>query len=320
MKIPQSVRALYQELFPRYECLKVEVGKVISGNKEPRWHYEGRVKGEESFALKLETGRVRNPQMPEDFFACTLVVENYGKIAEAEAFILKHFALEQRRPKVPAETHLEPHSFDFDDLRLYVKWVDDPAQKATGLKDLLFEVQVKTFLQHAWGIATHDFVYKSDDVDWSMSRIAYQVKAMLENAEVSIGEAKHLTGSTMLKKVDRKSSSLRSTIEQIRKRWEKERLPEDLRRLAQTLEDLMYRLNVDFDDFWKAIDEASDAGEGAKTLDLSPYAAIVASLLRTRGADLFKPLSHPRSKDVFVPVEVVLPLLAPAISAKIIRA
>ncbi len=278
------------------------------------------MKSEESFALKLETGRAKDPSMLEDFFACTLVVENRARIPEAEKLVVELFSLEQRRPKDPEFTHLEPFSFDFDDLRLYVKWKDVLAQKPTGLDGLVFEVQIKTFLQHAWGIATHNFIYKSDDVDWASSRIAFQVKAMLEHAELSIGEAKRLTASAMLNKTDSKCADLRRMIEELRKRWDVTQLPQDLRRLAQNVDELIWILKLDFSELWKTVDEATAAGEGAKTLNLSPYGSIMAALIRKHGSELFKSLAHPKSRaSLFVAGEIDLPTLPTGAEAKVIR-
>ena len=320
MKVPQSVRVLYEDLQPMYARLKTEVDAIILGQKESRWHFESRVKTEESFALKLETGRVRDPRAPEDFFACTVVVENHARIPVAEKFICDRFKLETRRPRDAQQTHLAPSSFEFDDLRLYVKWRDDPAQRPTGFDGVVFEVQIKTFLQHAWGIATHDFVYKSDDADWSSSRIAYQVKAMLENAELSIGAAQKLTSSAMLNRSDQHSTDLRATIGEIRKRWESAQLPTDLLRLATTISDAAKWLSIPLNQIWVAVDAASAVGEGAKTLNLSPYAAIIASLIRQRGARAFENLADPRCPGaIFVPLEIDLPAIAAAGMAKVIR-
>jgi hypothetical protein len=320
VKISRSVRELYENLKPKYEELKKLVDALVSSKKERRWHYESRTKEEQSFALKLETGRERNLDKPEDFFACTLVVENHSRIADAEKFVLDLFDLQQRRPKDPAKTHLAPHSFDFDDLRLYVAWKDDPASRPTGFNGVAFEVQIKTFLQHAWGIATHDFIYKSDDVDWPASRIAYQVKAMLENAELSIGEAKNLTASAMMARTDGESAELQQVIAGVKERWSPAALPNDLRRLAKIIIELRRTLRVKWVDLWAALDEATGRGEGAKTLNLSPYGALVEALISKYDVDLFEPLGHPKNRQyLFIPTEIAIPNLPNNISRFVIR-
>jgi hypothetical protein len=320
MKIPQSVRVLYEELKPRYEGLKAAVDRLVGMKKEARWHYESRVKGDESFALKMETGRIKDPMAPEDLFACTLVVENHSRIGSAEQLVTELFTLRTRRPKDSKKTHLAPYSFEFDDLRLFVEWRDDPSTPSSGLDGLLFEVQIRTFLQHAWVIATHDFVYKSDDVDWPSCRIAFQVKAMLENAELSIGEAQKLTTSAILDRIDYDSTDLRGVIQKIRERWAADRLPRDLRRLAQTICDLSKTLRIGIEDVWAAVDDATSIGAGANTLDLSPYAATLAALIAKKGSGLFEQLRHPRCKScVFVPAEVELPELDADATAHIVR-
>ena len=241
-------------------------------------------------------------------------------MGEAEQLVCETFELKQRRPPTGAKTLLSPWSFDFDDLRLYVAWRDDPSQRPTGLSGLVFEVQVKTFLQHAWGIATHDFIYKADDVNWSGARIAYQVKAMLENAELSISEAKKLAASAMLNREDKLHESLRTTIAALRQRWDGERLPSDLRRLAQTVEETAALLRIEMDEVWATLDRATESGTGTKTLDLSPYGAILAALVAERGARLFDPLAKVKGKKtVFVPFEIELPQLAAEIDGRLVR-
>ena len=319
MKIPKSVRDLYRDIQPKYLNLKEHVDALVGSRKERRWHYESRVKEEESFALKLETGRVKDVEAPEDLFGCTLVVENTAKIEMAENLVLELFTKDYRRPKDPKLTHLDPMNFDFDDLRLYVRWKDDPKARPTGLDGSLFEVQIKTFLQHAWGIATHDFIYKSEAVEWSTSRIAFQVRAMLENAELTISEAKNLTGSAVLDRCNYHLRDCQKAVDDLKKRWTTEHLPTDLRRLADNVLSLSYKLDIAMDAIWKAVDEATVAGEGALTLNLSPYATILSALVRKMGADAFSPLGNSRSKDVFVPREVSLPDLSERIKQKIIQ-
>jgi hypothetical protein len=271
--------------------------------------------------MKLETGRVLDAAAPEDLFACTLVVENPQRIPVAEALATSLFELHARRPADPTRTHLLPHSFEFDDLRLYVKWRDDPQARPSGLSGLLFEVQVKTFLQHAWSIATHDSLYKAGTVDWAASRIAFQVKAMLENAELAIGAASDLGASFALARSDDRSSAIRDAIAAVETRWSSEHLPRDRRTLAENILTLARALRLETEAVWVALDDATAAGDGALALNLSPFAATLDALIRKHGAGLFNPLLKTRDRGhIFVPRELELPLdLAPEILARIVR-
>ena len=319
MKVPGSVRALFEKLSPKYLALMDRVDALVQSKKERRWHYESRLKTEQSFALKLETGRELRPEEPEDFFACTLVVENQTRVEDAERFASNLFSVVSRRPSQRDITPLAPFSFDFDDLRLYVSWKDEPAQKPTGLAGLKFEFQIKTFLQHAWSVATHDLVYKTDDVNWATSRIAYQAKAALENAELSIAEARLLTEAAMLKKSDRASVQLRSVIEELRRRWSLEQLPKDLRRLAQNVNEVARHLRLSLDEVWNCVDAATAAGAGTHTLNLSPHGTIIAALLQQRGSDAFRQLESSKKGHLFVPLEIELPALPKNVADRIVR-
>lgn len=321
MKISQSVRNRYDEIHGDYCKLRTHVDARIGAIKSKRWHYESRIKDLESYALKLETGREKNPGKPEDMFGCTIVVENHSRIDEAARELGNLFKEAYRRPANSKRTSLSPHSFSFEDLRLYMRVIDDEALPPTGLDSLVFEIQIKTFLQHAWGIATHDLVYKSDEISWATSRVAFQVKAMLENAELSISEAKRLTASTMLDRCSEETIKTSEIIAEIKTRWsDPVSLPKDLIRLADNILHLGRALRLDISAVWKALDAATSNGRGAKVLNLSPYGAILESLLQAHGASLFAPLAHPKnSQYVFVPLEVELPGLHANIERWIIK-
>jgi ppGpp synthetase/RelA/SpoT-type nucleotidyltranferase len=321
MKIPASIRKTHEQIRPAYEQLQAKVDKLIRASISKRWHYESRVKELESYALKLETSREKHPARPEDMLGCTVVVENHSRIADATAMVVELFKLEYRRPEAPDFTFNRSDSFAFDDLRLYVSWHDDPTLPATGLEGLLFEVQVKTFLQHAWGIATHDLIYKSDEVSWGSSRVAYQVKAMLENAELSITEAKRLTSCALLDRADKRTKRVQETMEALKQRWSQPgTLPKNLQGLANNVINISETLRIPLDKLWTAVDVATANGGGASLLNLSPYAAILDSLLKQRGPSLLDSLGHKNNERyLFVPDEVPLPQLNPAVSSWIIK-
>lgn len=179
---------------------------------------------------------------------------------------------------------------------------------------MLFEIQVKTFLQHAWGIATHDLIYKTNEANWGSCRVAYQVKAMLENAEISISEAKKLTSCSILDRTDDRTATVAQTIADIKGRWtDPAILPANIHGLANNILDLARNLRLTAAEVWAALDAASAKGKGANLLDLCPYAAILDALIAERGDKLFKSLAHEKNtRFVFVPDEVDLPTLPPS--------
>ncbi|MEN6292365.1 MAG: hypothetical protein ABFD07_10195 [Methanobacterium sp.] len=281
MKVPHSIKQLYDDQVEIYNRLKEKFDARITNLKDSKWHYESRVKTLESYALKLETGRF-DPRNLEDFFACTLVVENFTSVKKAEQFIEKEFSRQYRRPKRDNFTHKKSDSFPFDDLRLYATWKDDSFLPPTTLENILFEVQIKTFLQHAWGIATHDFVYKNDSMNWGKERIAYQIKAMLEHAELSILEADKIAESSVLNKTNGEMNNLSKLIEFLKYFWSDQDLPSDIVRLSKSINLLIYKIGIDIETLKSIILEETNKGKGAKLERLSPYGIILQSLFNCR--------------------------------------
>lgn len=309
MKIPGSVRDLYRERVELYRELARFVDDRVRAKKEPRWHYESRVKSEESFAQKLETGRAKDPKSLEDFFACTLVVENTAALRRAEEQVRREFDVVERRPADDAVTH-RPENFRFDYLRLYVRVPRDEALPPREFDGVAFEVQIKTFLQHAWSIATHDLVYKSDVVSWPRSRIAFQLKAMLEHAETSIAAAEFDEVLALLPKSDARTSRIVTILDGIRSRWPSERLPADCVRLAENVEQLLHSCSLSEEEFFALLDVETESGQGTQTLNLSPFGVCVQTVLKTRSKQLQRALKRDPSKGgfhLFLPPEVPVP-------------
>lgn len=278
MKIVESVRNIYDDSFPLYEELKNNVDNFFINNKKGRWHYESRVKGKESFALKSETSRVKIISRMEDFFAATLVVENHASIQDALDLIEKKFKINYKRPKDPVFTHKSPDSFVFDDIRLYVSLPSVSNRRPKSFNDIVFEIQVKTFLQHAWSIATHDMVYKGDRLSWSESRIAFQVKAMLEHAELSIAESSSLSSSQIVGKNNKDVQVTSEVANFFRDRWRKEQLPSDVVRLASNITELLKRLRLSINDL-KEIAENSEYIGKSPSINITPYQSVVLTLI-----------------------------------------
>ena len=307
MKISKSLRDIHANQKERYGLLQQRVDHVMGLKKDRRWHYESRVKKLESFALKVETGRTRPAKM-EDFFACTLVVENLGSMAKAEQLVRRRFKFYERRPKVDTFTLKPSDSFRFDDTRLYVRWKDGLASRPTGLGELLFEVQIKTFLAHAWSVATHDLIYKTDEKSWAKERIAFQVKAMLEHAEISILEAQKLAASTSLNKTDDLSRRISWIIEMVNSLWPSIALPYDKKRLAENINNLVESVGINLERLQELILRETHLGKGTKILNLSPYCTIVQSLVNQEPAKVLKYITGPRREfKVYVSCDLEIP-------------
>lgn len=306
MKVPGSVRDAYAWCSERSEGLQARVDALVLGRKRPRWHYESRLKELVSFAQKVETGRVADPLALEDFFACTLVVENHRMVAEARRLVESIFDVREVRPPQPGRTSKQPSDFPFDDLRMYVRWRADPSEPPVPFSDLTFEVQVKTFLQHAWAIATHDLVYKTDRASWPLQRVAYQIKAMLEHAEVSILRAEDLAETEILNLQNKEHEHLEQIIEFLERHWDAASLPPNRVLLARTIASLLARLGVDVEALEATLSAETALGRGASTLNLSPYGILVQSLLNQR-PDAFDRLTgtgKPAAFRIFLPREI----------------
>lgn len=300
MKVVESVRSVYEDCLPSYSELKAYVDDYFQAVKQPRWHYESRLKELTSFALKAETGRVQKISSLEDFFAATLVVENSASIDAAIALVERRFDVVRRRPSDPLETHKEPSSFVFDDCRLYLRLPEDSNRRPRGFEGLVFELQLKTFLQHAWAIATHDLTYKGDQSRWATSRIAFQVKAMLEHAELSIAESAVLADSGLLNKTNPKARKSAELIAFFRGVWPEDQLPPDLIRLANNVSDLLSLVGWSVQDLQDQARASSYIGDSPK-VNISPYAAIL--LMVIENADNLRRQLRKKNRKIFLPQE-----------------
>lgn len=308
MKVPASIRRLYEGQKDLNDRLKETIDRRIAGLKKPRWHYESRVKELTSFALKIESGRFLNPQALEDFVACNIVVANATEIGEAERLISENFSVKERRPLSQHQTHKPSDSFPFDDLRLYVFIADAPTEPPTDLIGVVFEVQIKTFLQHAWAIATHDLLYKTDDPNWSKERLAYQIKAMLEHAEVAITEAEILSKSGGLAKEDLRTAAIKEGIKLIKSQWGQDELPQDVRRLATNISKLLQALRLKVGRLEEILNEGKAARAGAHPANLSPYGTVVQYLFLNEKDRMVSLLRNDKSRiKILIPEEIELP-------------
>lgn len=306
MKIPHSISARYDELVENYRLLAAVVKPILENNiRSERWLVISRIKPPESFYVKAQS--CRWDAVYEDLLAATIVVENANQVKEAIRRLLNFFELDHRKPSDGSVTSKRPDSFVFDDLRLYLRLKARDVKKET--MGLVFECQVKTFLQHAWSIATHDLIYKPADVcAWSSARVAYQVKAMLEHAEVAISKVDAIAQSEML---DMHSSDYE----------ERDKILEDLRslnvdvgelpeRVIDNLRSLLRRWGYAWGQVFPWIKAETDKGDGhgVRQLRFSIYEVVVDAIVRNDGSAIRRydeQMKNHRVKALMVSDELV---------------
>jgi ppGpp synthetase/RelA/SpoT-type nucleotidyltranferase len=302
MKIDEQIRLSFNRQQAVAKRLKTEVDRELTARKRTTWHYESRTKGEESFALKIEAGRAANPEEVDDAFACVIVVPNFSNIEEAQSVVTGLYALHYQRPISLLETTKPPADFRFDDLRLYVRYRDSDSMPPTGLDGTLFEVQVRTFLQHAWTVATHDVVYKAEDVSWRRERIASHAKAALEQAEVTIESMAALEKSAVLPESSKSFDEINTIISALKENWDASELPEDVKRLADGVHELLRDLRLNSSLTLEQMLATGRARYGGRhNQDWSPYRAILQYIVEQCPSNLKRLLTTAKSRPrVFI--------------------
>lgn len=291
MKIAKPIRDVYYDQRSNYDLLASKVTDILKArSEEKKWFYTSRVKSLESFAQKIETGRVKHPSAMEDFFACTLVVPTSDQVTLARNLVRAQFEVIYQRPRHENKTHKASSSFVFDDLRIYVRMKGLDVDRSLTLKGVIFEVQIKTILQHAWAIATHDLIYKSASVDWPLERIAYQIKAMLEHAEIAIFKANDLAQAPVVAKEDKRTAAITHLLRHIEDTWDRDKLPQNLRGLSESIFEVLAICGLRVDCF-PTIIENEQRRFGSLPLDLSPYAFTVQALANSSDVDLEEKLN-----------------------------
>ncbi|MGF3054582.1 RelA/SpoT domain-containing protein [Microbacterium sp. YY-03] len=305
MTVPSSLRTAYREQKELAELLKKEVDAFLR-SVPPGWYVESRVKDEESFHQKMETGRYLDPLHLEDFFGAMVVVPLPSDLPKAIDFVETFFETKYRRP---LDSDVAPHpasSFQFNDLRLYGTLRADDSLPASPIEEIVFEIQVRTFFQHAWSTATHDLVYKHPRFSWARSRVAAQVKAMLEVAEMSIDAIDELESSPVLPHSGSPENGLNELLSLVESHWNGEDLPANRKRMTETLSELAKVLNLDVEHVSELLERGANE-LGGHPAGWSPYQCVVDYSSRYEAAKLLSALRKggPKRKLIFVDQSVL---------------
>jgi hypothetical protein len=100
---------------------------------------------------------------------------------------------------------------------------------------------------------------------------------MLEHAEIAISEAERISDAHGVAKMDQRTEDILSIIDRAKRFWQRDALPEDLKRLAENILSLLGTARVQVSDLDKLLAQEK-ARVGLIPRDLSPYAFVLQAL------------------------------------------
>ncbi|MCJ2164642.1 MULTISPECIES: RelA/SpoT domain-containing protein [unclassified Pseudodesulfovibrio] len=275
MKVSKSIRDLHSEL----KDYALPLGKEVSGilkdyAEQNKWSFSERVKEEISFAQKIEMGMYSSIEEIDDFYGCEIVVLNLKDIDTAKKFIYNSFNVINERPK----KLVSADSFFFDGIRLYARL----KERVAGPKPyswMTFEVQIKTLLEKAWGEATHDFTYKCKEVKWGKERLVYQLKAILNHADIMFSEIETVSDICLPTASSITHDNVNNVTKWILDNWNESACPDNMKRLSETIVNLCKTYNLDFDSLKKIVAKHREIN-GIQE-DLSIYSSILQAVFNS---------------------------------------
>lgn len=180
----------YNDARPNYENLNALVRSTIESLLKKEGieilSVSGRAKTTESFAEKIERKGYSNPaQQMTDLCGIRIITYIEDDVDKVCAIIEKSFKVHFDK-SLNKSDELEVDRFGYRS----VHFVCDLGKKRTGLPEydlyegMLFEVQVRTVLQHAWAEIEHDRSYKfSGALPSPLKRRLHLIAGMLELAD-----------------------------------------------------------------------------------------------------------------------------------------
>lgn len=179
MIVPGEFVQAYNQIFPALEKLKAKSDLLLMGlaNSVEGRVIQGRIKPIESVVLKADKDCLNKPfEQIDDLLAATVIVRNETFLPRVEAAVPEFFEVID---KVPRKT-VRPESFIYDDLRFLLRLKPNPVDVDPELRQMKFELQIKTEMQAAASSATRELDYKAQWLSWNRTRWAGRLRALVE--------------------------------------------------------------------------------------------------------------------------------------------
>lgn len=236
MIISPAIQQEYDRIHPYLKVLHLNVRSVVFKYcSENGFAFTDRIKTLSSLSEKIETGRFLNWSELDDFYAASIIIPNLKIEKDVIQFLQDTFT--QVALKKRGNTMKSPDVFRFESTRFIGKYKQNGEK--TQLSNINFEIQIKTAFEHAWSVSTHSLVYKTNDIDWKLMRLASQLKSSVEQLDMIVSGAKqmnsHITEHTW-PEINIKKYILDKTNEFLKnKNVPEELIPKDSSRFSENL-------------------------------------------------------------------------------------
>lgn len=231
-----------------------------------------RKKQAKSIHQKLQTGKIDQASSIRDLLGFTVVVLYRHEIPSAiELLKASELAVDD-----PGPIEVGPSDFRYHEPKVFVR---PPAGylERHPLSVQECEVQFTTVLQHALDVATHDFDYKGRNYSWSNFRLVAQMRGILEMIDRTIDDIDSIQLPEDLTAATPQPMLEAASVLEVLETHFAERLPEDRRRLADTVVGWLRAAELSSDDLNDALTTNPDL-VAAKSLD--PTSAALGVVLR----------------------------------------
>ena len=174
------MRPVYEELAERVEKILAEILTIEKINYAVIQH---RAKTIESFQIKLKEINYSDKNLP-DLAGIRVVGYVRSDVEKIIQIIKEHFDVDEIKSK-DKSTELSPDRFGYRAIHLVCKLpkARTVLPEYKKFKDIIFEIQVKTILEHAWAQIEHDRNYKYKGLPKNIQRDFYLIAGSLEIAD-----------------------------------------------------------------------------------------------------------------------------------------
>lgn len=200
-------------LRPNYKAMAERLNEVLREETRDQWPLaivQARAKATDSFAKKIKVrAKYTDPlNQMNDLVGGRIILHSEGDIAGVSDRIRRRFVIDELDSQDVVE-RLGTSEFGYRSVHFTVSFREgDAPATAKDVPNAKMELQVRTFLQHAWADVVHDTLYKAKvRVPARWHREAARIGALLESAQRALdalasGVAEYETSYLMRKPAD----------------------------------------------------------------------------------------------------------------------